>query len=70
MNAEETNNQAPFPQISDALIKELNLRFPEHCAELEWEEKQVWFVSGQRAVVRFLNHHYKQQQENVLRTGD
>jgi hypothetical protein len=56
----------PFPQLSESLILELNKRFPECCADLEWSVKQVYFMSGQRAIVRFLNKIYNEQQETVL----
>ena len=70
MSNDQNNAEKPFPQISKALIDELNARFPECCADLEWEEKQIWFFSGQRAVVRFLNHIHQQQQETVLGNGE
>lgn len=64
----ESNNKDDFqfPRIPLDVLEELNKRFPEHCADLQWEEKQVWFMSGQRAVVRFLNHIYQIQNENPL----
>lgn len=58
--------ETAFPLISTEVIKELNARFPEMCADLSWEERQVWFASGQRSVIRFLNEIFKQQQENAL----
>lgn len=70
MNTPENTNEAPFPHIPDNLLKELNERFPELCALLEWDEKQVWFFAGQRAVIRMLNQIHKQQREDSLRTGD
>jgi uncharacterized damage-inducible protein DinB len=62
----EPKDELQFPPIPEALLRELNRRFPEHCADLEWSEKQVWFMSGQRAIVRFLNHIYQIQSENPL----
>ena len=58
--------EVPFPRIPENLIKELNQRFPESCADLEWSHKQVWYMAGQRAVVRFLNHVYTEQNETTL----
>ena len=63
---ESNTKEIPFPQIPGDLLKELNRRFPEACADLEWDHKQIWFVSGQRAVVRFLNHVFNEQNENAL----
>ncbi len=59
-------NEVPFPRIPEDLITELNRRFPEACADLEWDHKQIWWFSGQRAVVRFLNQVYIEQNENPL----
>jgi len=59
-----SNKETGFPVISKSLISELNKRWPELCAELSWDEKQVWFYAGQRAVIRFLNGVYESQQEN------
>ena len=70
MNTETDNLEKSFPPIPKALLEELNSRFPECCADLEWDEKQIWFFSGQRAVVRFLNLIYQQQQETVLGNGE
>lgn len=56
----------PFPTIPESIIVELNKRFPECCADLEWPVKQIYFMAGQRAVIRFLNQLYNEQQESVL----
>ena len=55
-----------FPNITEALIKELNTRWPEQCADMSWAEREVWFSAGQRSVIRFLNGVYKEQNETVL----
>lgn len=60
------NNQSTFPVISEALITELNIRFPEACPELDWDAKTVWHATGQRSVVRFLNAIFEEQQNNLL----
>ena len=57
------DKEMPFPHIPEDLLKALNQRWPEMCADLEWDEKQVWYVSGQRSVIRFLNFAYNEQQE-------
>ena len=62
----EPKDDIQFPRIPEDLLRELNQRFPECCADLEWSEKQVWFMSGQRAIVRFLNHIFQVQNENPL----
>ena len=55
-----------FPQISKDFIEELNKLFPEMSADLKWSDKEVWFRSGQRSIVRFLNSHYIKQNENIM----
>ena len=55
-----------FPPISQNLIEELNKLFPEISADLKWSEKEVWFRSGQRSIVRFLNSHYIKQNEKIM----
>ena len=55
-----------FPPISKNFIEELNKLFPEMSADLKWSEKEVWFRSGQRSIVRFLNSHYIKQNNNIM----
>lgn len=55
-----------FPVITEALIEELNKRWPEQCAELRMTDREVWFAAGARSVIRFLNGVYQDQQESVL----
>tara|TARA_R100001594_G_scaffold63114_1_gene97550 strand:- start:98 stop:295 length:198 start_codon:yes stop_codon:yes gene_type:complete len=62
MNTEQTG----FPVLSEALLKELNSRFPEQCPDLSWDMKTVWYASGQRSVIRLLNTIYQEQQETLL----
>ena len=56
-----------IPDISDDFINALDERFPEQCADLKWTEKEVWFKSGQRSVVKFLLENMKEQKEDVYR---
>ena len=59
-------NKTAFPTLSDDLIKELNERWPEKCADIQWDAKMVWYNAGQRSVIRFLNHTFKEQREIQL----
>ena len=63
---EEKNKLDKFPPISKDFIEELNKLFPEMSADLKWSDKEVWFRSGQRSIVRFLNSHYIKQQDNIM----
>ena len=62
----ENQQESAFPRLPETLIKELNRRWPEMCADLSWDEKTVWYAAGQRSVIRFLNAIYQDQQEIKL----
>lgn len=55
-----------LPPISEGLIKALDQRFPERCPELDWEDRKVWFYTGQREVVRFLISEHERQNKTIL----
>ena len=55
-----------MPDISKELIEVLNKLFPERSAELEWTEKEVWFRTGQRNIIRFLNSHFTEQNKTIM----
>ena len=63
---EEKNKLDEFPPVSKELIEEINKLFPEMSADLKWSDKEVWFRSGQRSIVRFLNSHYIKQTNNIM----
>lgn len=72
-DSNNTSNDIPsefqsgnWPAIPESIITRLNECFPERTADLSWDEKQVWFASGQRSVVRFLNQVFLEQNETVL----
>ena len=52
-----------LPPIDKNLLGKLNELFPEKSADLEWEEKEIWYKAGQRSVIHFLQQTYKDQQE-------
>jgi hypothetical protein len=60
------NQDTPFPSISEHLIKELNIRFPEQCPDASWTERDIWMSVGRRQVVRFLNAEFKRQNDSIL----
>jgi len=55
-----------FPPIPKPLLDELNKRYPERSAELDWSDREVWVRAGERRVIRFLNEMFKRQNENIL----
>lgn len=55
--------QIEIPILSEELIDYLDKSFPEKCADLQENEKQIFYKSGQRSVVKHLIEKYKLQQE-------
>ena len=62
----EPMQNSPFPHIPNALLDELNQRYPERSPEPEWSDREVWIRAGERRVVRFLKEQFKRQNENIL----
>ena len=52
-----------IPIISDELVNYLDNAFPEKCADLQETEKEIFYKSGQRSVVKHLIEKQKQQLE-------
>ena len=57
-------NLIKVPLISDELIEYLDSIFPNQCAELDQDEKTIFYKSGQRSVVNHLIEKRKIQKEN------
>ena len=55
-----------FPPVPGVLLKELETRIPEKCPELSFTDREIWFYSGQRAVVRLLKEKFDEQNETIL----
>ena len=51
------------PTLSEELIDYLDTLFPEKCADLNQTEKEIFYQSGQRSVVKHLIEKYKLQKE-------
>ena len=56
-----------MPGLSEDLINALDERFPEQSADLKWTEKEIWYKSGQRSVIKFLLTTMEEQNEDVFR---
>ena len=52
------------PLLNEELIDYLDNLFPEKCADLTQNDKEIFYQSGQRSVVKHLIEEYKSQQEN------
>ena len=51
------------PTLSEELIDYLDTLFPEKCADLNQTEKEIFYQSGQRSVVKHFIEKYKLQKE-------
>jgi hypothetical protein len=60
----------PLPRLSEQLIAALAAQFPERSAELNWNEKEVWFYAGQVSVVRWLALKLEEQEEGLFNLED
>tara|TARA_R100001082_G_scaffold58074_1_gene32142 strand:+ start:14252 stop:14443 length:192 start_codon:yes stop_codon:yes gene_type:complete len=58
----------PIPLIPEDLLEAMDEKWPERCAELDWDIAQVMFYAGQRSVVRYLKEEFKDQREIQLRS--
>jgi hypothetical protein len=63
---DNTDEILQLPHLDSDLIDALDQRFPEQSADLLWSDRDVWFKSGQRSVIRFLYQQLKEQEENIL----
>jgi len=52
-----------MPPLDLDLVEALNARFPEQSADLNWSDKEVWYKSGQRSVIKFLIEVLKEQED-------
>ena len=55
--------QIQIPILSEQLVDYLDTLFPEQCADLQESEKEIFYKSGQRSVVKHLIEKYKLQKE-------
>ena len=56
--------QIETPNLSEELIDYLDTLFPEKCAELNQNDKEIFYQAGQRSVVKHLIEKFKRQKEN------
>lgn len=58
------------PNLTREQVEALDALFPEQCADLNWNDRTVWYKSGQRSVVRFLMQQLAIQEENILESPE
>lgn len=68
----ETNSRIDVsrcPTVPKDLVQYLSMLFPDRCPRLTESERDIFYHSGQRAVVDFLIQKYNEQNnEDVFRT--
>lgn len=52
-----------WPPIEEALLKKLDLVFPDKCPDISDRKRAIWMAAGARKVVRMLHAVYLEQQE-------
>ena len=55
----------PCPRLSPELIRFLDQSFPDKCPDVGESMPEIYFKSGQRAVVKFLIRLFEEQNDNV-----
>lgn len=62
------DEDVPFPEVSDALLKALRARFPDRCPDLSCPIDEVRARAGDQRVIAFLAEQHRSQNEegNVL----
>ena len=53
------------PILKEELIEYLDSLFPEKCDDLTESEREIFYKSGQRSVVKHLREKLKLQKENI-----
>lgn len=53
-------------RIPEALLEELEKRFPDQCPSIEDSERMIWLKAGRVDVLRFLRKQYELQNRNIL----
>jgi len=53
------------PILKEELIEYLDTLFPEKCADLNESEREIFYKSGQRSVVKHLKEKLNLQKETI-----
>ncbi len=61
------NDELVLPALSKDLIDKLDKLFPDKCPLLTDDDRMVWYKSGQRSVINYLQQIYDEQlQDNII----
>ena len=61
------NDEIILPALSKDLIDKLDKLYPDKCPLLTDDDRMIWFKSGQRSVINYLQQIYDEQlQDNII----
>ena len=61
------NDEIVLPALSKDLIDKLDKLYPDKCPLLTDDDRMIWFKSGQRSVINYLQQIYDEQlQDNIV----
>jgi hypothetical protein len=61
------NDEIVLPALSKDLIDKLDKLYPDKCPLLTDDDRMIWFKSGQRSVINYLQQIYDEQlQDNII----
>ena len=63
-NGVPCDNNPNFPWVDDKLIEALEANIGDLIPELHWEDREIWFKSGQYSVIKLLKQHLEQQKQD------
>ena len=56
-----SNEEIVLPALSQELINKLDKLFPDKCPLLTDTDREVWYKTGQRSVINYLQQTYDEQ---------
>ena len=61
------NDEIVLPALSKDLIDKLDKLYPDKCPLLTDDDRMIWYKSGQRSVINYLQQIYDEQlQDNII----
>ena len=61
------NEDIVLPALTQDLINKLDKLFPDKCPLLTDEDRVIWYKSGQRSVINYLQQTYDEQlQQDIV----
>lgn len=58
------------PTPSEALVRDLEQRFPDRCPDPKQSDREIWMAVGAAKVVRYLRSVLEDRQQNPLEDDD